>query len=362
MSENQSIIEARLEQIASDQAKVLAELGRVQRNRKDFWDRLSALAPIVSGVLIAGMGLYATSSYNAQQLKLQEIQTIEKFIPHLAGGDERRKRAAILALSSIGNTQLAAKMASLFASEGTVSALQSMANSGNKQDQLIATEALGSALDNIADKYRQENKLNEAELAYKQMIDIRKKSYGPNSTETIEGLCKLAELYKIQGDYAKAEGIFKRALDIAQTHHAGETSTIAFIMRSLADTYKSEGKDSLAEPLFKKALELNNTNQGNTQLVDEKSTPTDSIGSQLEDAAKEPAKESAKDLAKKQAETKSVQSTPGERIVDKSERNSEKGDGAQATEERGDKKSPATPESSLHQEPSKSSENDSQTM
>jgi hypothetical protein len=61
---------------------------------KDIWDKIAALAPIISGMLIFVMGGYFTYSYNQQQLRVQEIQTIEKFIPHLMGNDQS-KRAAI---------------------------------------------------------------------------------------------------------------------------------------------------------------------------------------------------------------------------------------------------------------------------
>src|ERR1700757_2317233 len=104
-----------------EQQNELAKQLHVLQNakvHKDWWDRVYAVAPIFSAVIIACTGAYFTWTYNLQQLKLQEIQTIEKFMPHLAG-DEREKRAAILAISSLGNAKLAAKVASVFASSGT---------------------------------------------------------------------------------------------------------------------------------------------------------------------------------------------------------------------------------------------------
>lgn len=58
---------------------------------KDNWDKIAAVAPIISGMLIFLMGGYFTYAFNQQQLRLQEIQTIEKFIPHLMGNEQSKK-------------------------------------------------------------------------------------------------------------------------------------------------------------------------------------------------------------------------------------------------------------------------------
>jgi hypothetical protein len=112
-----------------------------QPHGKDLWDRLATLAPMISAAIIAITGAYFTYTYNQQQLKVQEIQTIEKFFPHLVG-DEKSKRAAILAINSLGNAALAAKVASIFASPGTASALSSMANNTRAEDKAAVREAL----------------------------------------------------------------------------------------------------------------------------------------------------------------------------------------------------------------------------
>lgn len=162
-------VEALLVRITEQQQELLREM-QAQREaqaqaqlqptkpKKDFWDRLTALAPIIGASIMACIGAYATFTYNAQALRVQEIQTVEKFIPHLVG-DDRSKRAAILAISSMGNAPLAAKVAKIFASPGTASALRTMAETAsNQQDKTVINDALTKTLDALADRYREEGK------------------------------------------------------------------------------------------------------------------------------------------------------------------------------------------------------------
>jgi hypothetical protein len=159
---NEDEIKELLRELKQEQMRLSEAIATSAKVKKDGWDKIGATAPILSGILISAMAGYFTFSYNQQQLRLQEIQTIEKFIPHLMG-NEKSKKAAILAMSSLTNTKLAARFASLFASEGTVSALKSIATTGDTKDRSIATEALQKALETIAQRYALENKSNEAD-------------------------------------------------------------------------------------------------------------------------------------------------------------------------------------------------------
>jgi tetratricopeptide (TPR) repeat protein len=85
----------------------------------------------VSGVVIAAIGLYFTHSYNSRQhdarayeARVQEMQTVEKFIPHLIGTDEAAKKGAIIAVATLGNQQLASRLGALYASPGTIDAIE----------------------------------------------------------------------------------------------------------------------------------------------------------------------------------------------------------------------------------------------
>lgn len=212
---------------------------------KDIWDKLQAIAPIISGLLMFGMAGYFTWSYNQQQLRLQEIQTIEKFIPHLMS-NEKSKKAAILAISSLTNTEFAARFASIFASPGTVSALKSIATTGTTTERTIATEALAKALDNIASRYSIENNLAQAEVAGKQALEAKEQALGPDNPEIPNNLDKLAELYKTQGKYAEAEKLIEQSLKLRERLYGADDFRVAETLKNLAELYKLEGKTSEA--------------------------------------------------------------------------------------------------------------------
>src|SRR5262249_12387704 len=90
-------------------AKVFDLLPVAPKKEKDRWDKLGALAPLTtlfSSLVIGAIGGWFTSTYNKAQLdqkatseareqrlkeeanKLQELQAVEKFIPHLAGDEK----------------------------------------------------------------------------------------------------------------------------------------------------------------------------------------------------------------------------------------------------------------------------------
>jgi hypothetical protein len=146
------------EDLLAEQKKVVtllenaAQIPRGETKRKDFWDKFATLSTFLSSVLIASIGLIFTSVYNArqnqrnddlkkQEIHLAEIQTLEKFMPHLTG-DEKSKEIAILAMSSLGNTELAARLATLYPTKGTVSALTTIAQSGDEGNRTVADAAL----------------------------------------------------------------------------------------------------------------------------------------------------------------------------------------------------------------------------
>lgn len=204
------IVEQQL-QIIKQQTAMQQDLRILKKGNKDIWDRLMAVGPIVSAAIIACTGAYFTYTYNLQQLKLQEIQTIEKFLPHLAG-DERNKRAAILAISSLGNAKLAVKVASVFVSRGTASALTSIAGSTESSDQAIVRDALYKTLDVLAQREK-----DHTQQIGEDPGSGRKQGAGAQSAGNVDdadicnGLDNLADLYKRKGDMKAAAELQSKA-------------------------------------------------------------------------------------------------------------------------------------------------------
>lgn len=129
---------------------------RLEIPTKDFWDKADAISGILSGVIVALIGLLATHTYNQRQLANQkaqrnreitisQVQTVQTFMPQLQSGNEREVEAALLAIAALGNTNLATELASLYRTPGSIFALHKMSLSSNRE---IAQQAKLS-LDNL---------------------------------------------------------------------------------------------------------------------------------------------------------------------------------------------------------------------
>lgn len=248
--QNQSVpgIKTQKTLIDIDTPDIRTASGLPARVQKDNWDKLAAVAPIISGMLIFLMGGCFTYAFNQQQLRLQEIQTIEKFIPHLMG-NEQSKKAAILAMSQLTNPQLAGRFAAIFASTGTVSALQTMAENGNAQEKNMATKALSDALESLAAR---ESKLTDIEAAYQNSLQAKSKDPGADP-DYIHNLSQLGEVYKLRGQVALAEPILKKSLQIREKLYGSENPQVADALRSLAELYQMNGNKIEADICLKRA-------------------------------------------------------------------------------------------------------------
>jgi len=127
------------------QAQIDAIKAKLLKPDKDAWDKLSAVSGLISGVVVAGIGFYATHIYNRRQtaaeearkaaeedrrdreIQFTEAQTVEKFIEHLASNDEQRRKAALIAISTLGKSKVAIDLAEAFKGPGATSALTTIA-------------------------------------------------------------------------------------------------------------------------------------------------------------------------------------------------------------------------------------------
>jgi S1-C subfamily serine protease len=111
---------------------------QVKHPEKDAWDKLTAVSTLISGVLVAFIGFYATNLYdrNSKQseeadrrrgLIAVELQTVEKFFPHLISKDETERQGAIQLISTLANRDIAAKVAQIFVGPGARAALTKIA-------------------------------------------------------------------------------------------------------------------------------------------------------------------------------------------------------------------------------------------
>jgi hypothetical protein len=238
------------------------------RPEKDKWDKIAAVAPIISGVFIFLAGGVFTYSYNQQQLKVQEIQTIEKFIPHLTGS-EQNKKAAILAINSLADAKLAGRIASIYASQGTVSALQTMTKTGNDKDREIAEQALAKTMESLRVR---ESRLDDMENEYKKVIQGGDSS----ETDTPVNLIGMAVTYKTNGQYALSEQLLKRALALVEKKNGAESAEAAYIWRKLAELNTARGNRAQSESCQKKAIAIEAKILPTQQIVPETAAPENS--------------------------------------------------------------------------------------
>ena len=146
-----------LAELAVSQKQIAELINKRPDKSKDNWDKFAAISVFLSTVIIAGMGAYFTQVFNNrqnernaalkdQEIRVAQIQTVEKFIPHLTGTEDQ-KRLAVLLINALGNPEIATKLATLYPSEGTIGALKSIAQSGTDNERASAKQALQSIFD-----------------------------------------------------------------------------------------------------------------------------------------------------------------------------------------------------------------------
>jgi hypothetical protein len=54
--------------------------------KKDFWDKIASITPLILGIVVTGVGAFFTHIYNFRQLQLNQITALEKLRPLLTSG------------------------------------------------------------------------------------------------------------------------------------------------------------------------------------------------------------------------------------------------------------------------------------
>jgi hypothetical protein len=80
--------------------------------------------PLVSAVVVALIGAGFTYAYNQQQIRSARLETVSKFMDMLNSNDQRKQEIAILAISTLGDEDLAVRLASVLPTDGSSSVLQ----------------------------------------------------------------------------------------------------------------------------------------------------------------------------------------------------------------------------------------------
>ncbi|HEV7492393.1 serine protease [Baekduia sp.] len=127
---------------------------------RDNWSKLQAVSGLVSGVLVALIGVAATYVYNNRQARaqkqqadseaaVQRLQTVASFMPYLGSSDSRQQEAALLCISGLGDPELAAQLGEAFRDEGSLDALSRMASSGDATTAAAAQSSIDTIYGNL---------------------------------------------------------------------------------------------------------------------------------------------------------------------------------------------------------------------
>ena len=125
----------------------------------------------------------------------------------------------------------------------------------NAKDFGLQDARLATSFNNLAEVYRNQGKLAEAEPLYKQSLEIWEKSLGPEHANTALNLTNLADLYHTQDRYQEAEPLYKRALAIFKKSRGDGHEHVGSAFSRLADVYRDQGKYAKAEEFYQKSVE-----------------------------------------------------------------------------------------------------------
>ena len=137
----------------AEQKRPSSALNHAPAGGKDAWDKLSSISTLISGVVIAGLGVFATIIFNERQLEQNanqrnrelaalEIQTVQAFFSDLSSKDAGRTKSALEAISALGYSDLAVKLAINFGGEAAESFLKSQSASTDSATASAAANGL----------------------------------------------------------------------------------------------------------------------------------------------------------------------------------------------------------------------------
>jgi GH24 family phage-related lysozyme (muramidase) len=130
-----------LRDVAAAQQKLADAIG-ARAPGKDAWDKFAAISTFLSSVIIAAVAAWFTHQYDKQQLNVNELTILEKFIPHLASNNSEEQKVAIVEISALGDTTVAVQLAKLYPNSGTIAGVQEIAKNGDPAQQAIARSAI----------------------------------------------------------------------------------------------------------------------------------------------------------------------------------------------------------------------------
>lgn len=115
-------------------AALETQVQALQPKRKDFFDRLSQLSPLITGGAIAGVGTLATIYYASSQDEMRRLEAMDKFRTYMASGkSEEDRKFGYFALARLGQESFAIELITMKRDSAGEEVLTALATSGKDQ-------------------------------------------------------------------------------------------------------------------------------------------------------------------------------------------------------------------------------------
>jgi CHAT domain-containing protein len=124
-------------------------------------------------------------------------------------------------------------------------------NASGPADLMVAT-----ALNNIAEIYRAQGRLQPAEERFVEALSLEEKLFGADSVHVIAILSNLGELRREQGRLAEAEQLAQRSLTIREKVLGPDHPDVAISLNNLAIVFSKQGRAAEAERLLERAFAI----------------------------------------------------------------------------------------------------------
>jgi tetratricopeptide (TPR) repeat protein len=121
-------------------------------------------------------------------------------------------------------------------------------------DLHISNERTADALNNLADCYAKNDRMDDAVKVEQQSINMYRTAVGPDSTPVFLALAKLGEYLNARGNYVRAEMILSDAVQGLERAQVPDTAAVAHVYATLGDTLAAQGKNYQAIAVFEKLL------------------------------------------------------------------------------------------------------------
>lgn len=110
--------------------------------KKDFWDKVAALTPLLLGIAVTGIGGLFTQIYNLRQLQLNQIAALDKFRPLLTSEKPEEREFAYAAFAALGYERIAIRIIQLKQDQSGRSVLVELSKSGQEDVKATAVSAI----------------------------------------------------------------------------------------------------------------------------------------------------------------------------------------------------------------------------